>query len=111
MNFKVEITDEAHAEAINAYQWIVAHGSPLTAARWYSGLLKAIVTLQNFPERCPLAPENSEFEDEIRHLLYQRSSTYRILFTIDEKARTVHVLHVRHGAMDKLRSEPAPEEE
>ena len=56
----------------------------------------AFASLAEFPERCPIAPENARFNFEVRQLLYGRKPRlYRILFTIE--ADTVHVLHIRHG--------------
>jgi plasmid stabilization system protein ParE len=43
--------------------------SPTRAADWRLGFLNAAQTLDQFPERCPLAPESST-ELEIRQLLY-----------------------------------------
>ena len=55
---------------------------------------------------CPLAPENDEFEEEIRELLYgKRQHRYRILFTIREQA--VVVLHIRHGAREHIKGADA----
>ena len=60
--------------------------------------------LDQFPARCPLAPENEHFTQEIRQLLYgPRNDVYRILFTI--QGDTVHVLHDRHGAQQHLTEE------
>lgn len=54
--------------------------------------------LGDFPLSFALAPENVEFEDEIRHRVV---GSYRILFTV--ATGRVHVLHVRHGRQDVLR--------
>jgi hypothetical protein len=57
-----------------------------------------------------MAPENDEFEEEIRQILYgKRQHRYRILFTIREQ--TVIVLHIRHGAREHLTGEDAVGEE
>ncbi|HZO30164.1 MAG TPA: type II toxin-antitoxin system RelE/ParE family toxin [Chloroflexota bacterium] len=58
---------------------------------------RADTTLEEFPRRCPLAPENDDFDVEIRHLLY---GEFRILFTVDDNV--VRVLHVRHGARSSV---------
>ena len=42
------------------------------------------------PMACPLAPENADFDFELRHLIIRR---YRVLFTADEN--TVFVLRIR----------------
>jgi hypothetical protein len=53
----------------------------------------------------PLAPESESFEEPIREILYGRGNrgTHRILFVI--LAKTVFVLHVRHGSMQTLEPE------
>lgn len=77
---------------------ILAHlagASPAAARDWYEGLLRAIRSLEEMPHRCGAAPEDDVLRAEIRQLLYR---DHRILFWLGEEARTVHVLHVRHGA-------------
>ncbi len=70
--------------------------------RWFLALQDAIASLAEFPGRCPLAPENSGFPFEVRHLLYgQAPHVYRILFAIDNN--TVYVLHIRHGRRQPLK--------
>jgi len=82
MTYRVEVTDQAEAEAEEAYLWILER-APEAAARWWNGLEEAILSLEEMPARCPLAPENDELEEEIRELLYgKRQHRYRILFTI-----------------------------
>ena len=109
MTFRVEVTDQAEAEAEEAYLWILER-APEAAVRWWNGLDAAILSLEEMPARCPLAPENDEFEEEIRELLYgKRQHRYRILFTISEQ--TVVVLHIRHGAREHLKGEDVVGEE
>jgi plasmid stabilization system protein ParE len=103
MAYKVEVSRTADAEADQAYEWI-AKSAPVAARRWYQGLLQAIRSLANNPARCPLAPEDEYFPEEIRNLLYgKRKSIFRVLFTI--RRDTVYVLHVRRGAREVLRGE------
>ena len=103
MTYQVVVTDQGDAEAEDAYLWILER-SPDGAARWWNGLEAAILSLEQMPTRCPLAPENEEFEEEIRELLYgKRQHRYRILFTVREQ--TVVVLHIRHGAREYLKGE------
>jgi|GEM_PF-4106632 len=64
------------------------------AERWQKGLEEAVVSLETFPRRCSLAPENYSFPYELRQLLY---GSYRLLFTLidandDGKIRTVDLL-------------------
>lgn len=105
MKYRLEVTARAQAEADEAYRRI-AHDSPANAARWYNRLVDTIDTLKELPERCPVAPENEFFKQEIRQLLYGR---YRILFEIQHD--TVYVLHFRHGARDYLKPEAKAKED
>jgi plasmid stabilization system protein ParE len=103
MTYQVIIEAPAQADMEEVYRRL-AEGSLEKAAQWYNGLVDAITSLTTLPQRCPFAPENTFFPEEIRHLLYgKRGSRYRILFTITPN--TVHVLHVRHGARQPLRPE------
>ena len=103
MKYRVVIQPPAIQDLEGAYRWI-ARDAPGRAATWLDGALRVIETLDSFPARCPLAPEDDAFEQEIRQLLY---GDYRILFTIDRD--TVRVLHVRHGARRPLDTGEAPE--
>jgi plasmid stabilization system protein ParE len=97
--YRIEPTDKALVDAGESYFWI-SEQSEAAALRWYEGLLKAFRSLESTPLRCPLAPENTFFEEEIRQLLYGK---YRILFTIE--SGTVFVLRVRHGTREYLNPE------
>ena len=109
MTYTVDVTAQAGAEAEEAYLWILER-APEAAARWWNGLEAAILSLEEMPARCRLAPENDEFEEESRELLYgKRQHRYRILFTIREQA--VIVLHIRHGAREHIHGEGADAEE
>lgn len=100
MRYRVVTLPSAEAEARAAYLWLYER-SPAAAVRWYRELRRAIESLGDHPGRCPLAPENECFEEEIRQLLYGRGSgVYRILFTVGEDS--VFVLFVRHGARQWL---------
>jgi len=57
----------------------------------------AILSLENFPNRCPLAPESEDIGREIRQFLYKR---HRILFGVT--GDVVQVFRIRHTARNKL---------
>jgi plasmid stabilization system protein ParE len=102
MTFRVETTAEAEQDADAILEWLISQHAGDTGLRWFLALQDAIASLAEFPERCPLAPENSHFPFEVRHLLYGHTPlVYRILFRIDEK--TVYILHVRHGRRQPLK--------
>ena len=58
----------------------------------FEGELRTAVSrqLSILPKGFPLAPENTEFSEEIRQMIVGR---YRVLFTI--RRGKVHVLHIR----------------
>jgi hypothetical protein len=96
MAFRVKISAEAEFDAIAILEWLTAQNASDPGLRWFLAMEDAISSLANLPERCPLAPENTQFPFEVRQLLYGRKPhLYRILFTIGDD--TVNVLHIRHG--------------
>jgi plasmid stabilization system protein ParE len=100
MSYSVVVFPAAATEAADAFHWIQQR-SPDRAERWLAGLEAAIQSLAEFPERCPRAPENAYFAQEMRQLLYGKGAgAYRILFTI--RGENVNVLHIRHGARKAL---------
>jgi len=100
VRYRVLVEPPAIADLDHAFEWITGR-SPEAARRWVVHVLEAIDTLETNPERCGLAPESPVFPVEIRQLLFgRRAGRYRILFMI--AGRTVHVLHVRHGARRTL---------
>jgi plasmid stabilization system protein ParE len=100
MIYRVEVTDNADADADDIYEWI-ARDAPLAAVSWYEGLFDAIDSLSEFPQRCPFTPENVYFDEELRHLLYAQN--YRIIFEI--RGTVIYVLHIRHAARRYLHEE------
>jgi plasmid stabilization system protein ParE len=92
LTFRILVQPPAEEDAADAYLYIHER-APLAADEWLKGLRSALESLSALPERCPLAPENDVFDEEIRQLIY---GSYRILFTILDD--TVRVLHVRHAA-------------
>jgi len=69
------------------------------AERWFRGLVQAIHSLEELPERCPLIPEQEEFAMEIRHLIY---FSHRIIFRVEGERKRVVVYRVYHGARKPL---------
>ncbi|MFZ0676572.1 type II toxin-antitoxin system RelE/ParE family toxin [Candidatus Binatus sp.] len=73
------------------------------AARWFNGLEAAIDTLEQFPHRCPVAPDSKRANRVLRHLLYgSKRDVYRVINDIDEPRKLVRVRAVRHSAMDEF---------
>jgi plasmid stabilization system protein ParE len=102
MRYRVELAASAKSDIRETTRWLSNELSPAAADKWLAGLLKAILTLEKQPLRCPIAAENEKFPQEIRELLYgkRKVARHRIVFEIIET--TVHVLYIRHTARDEL---------
>jgi plasmid stabilization system protein ParE len=106
--WKVIVEVPAQQDIAEAYLWL-AERDPEAADRWFNSIYDAIGSLEAFPERCPVAPENTFFNREIRETFHgRRQHKYRILFAVTEAA--VNILHVHHGARLALGETP-PEED
>lgn len=93
MAFRVEISLRAERDLDRILTRLLAEYAGEAGVQWFIGLRKAIYTLNEFPARCPTAPENRTSRREIRQLLYgNRPHIYRVLFTIrDDLVRVTHV--------------------
>jgi toxin ParE1/3/4 len=106
MAYRVDIARSAEAELEELYLWVVKR-APQQGAAWFNGLERAVLSLDQHPDRCPVAPESIDPAQPVRVLSYGRKPhVYRVFFTVDHDARTVHVVHVRRGA----RRPPSAEE-
>jgi plasmid stabilization system protein ParE len=109
MEYRVEISSVAEAEADSAFIRLSQLISPTRASEWYSGLLQAIRSLSQMPKRCTIARENNYFTQEIRQLLYGKGrNSYRIIFVVLEQQdiSTVRILHIRHASQQTIGEEP-----
>ena len=113
MNYRIEISSIAEAEADSAFLQLSQISSSVKASQWYAGLLEAIASLSQMPKRCPLARENEHFSQELRQLLYGRGrNSYRVIFTIlaGEDISTVRILHIRHAYQQTIGEDPESDE-
>jgi plasmid stabilization system protein ParE len=86
----------------------IAQDKPEAATAFVFCLEVQVNTLERFPERCPLVPENELLGADYRHLLY---GNYRTIFKI--VGSRVIILRVLHGArlLDTgILGEPGPDE-
>ena len=106
MAFRVLLTPRAAKDADEAAAYI-KRSSPDAAARWFEGLLQAVFSLAELPERCARAPEAAILGLELRQLLYgKRSGVYRIVYRVEHGPEpVVWVLAIRHGARQPLQPE------
>jgi plasmid stabilization system protein ParE len=104
--FNVDITAAAEADVAEIWGYI-AQDNPDAATAFVLRLEEQIVTLERFPERCPLVRENELLGTSYRHLVY---GNYRTIFKII-KSRVI-ILRVLHGArlldMEMLEEPTAP---
>ncbi len=66
MSYQVEILPQSLSEIEDSFRWIANNVSATTAELWYEDLLEAIHSLECFPNRCTIASEAQEFQQEIR---------------------------------------------
>jgi plasmid stabilization system protein ParE len=86
MAFRVEIARRAESDLEELYLWVVER-APQQGAKWFNGLERAVLSLDQHPKRCPVAPENLDTDHPVRVLTYGRKPhTYRIFFAVDDDA-------------------------
>jgi toxin ParE1/3/4 len=85
MAYRVDLARNAEAELEELYPWVVER-APQQGATWFNGLERAILTLDQHPDRCPVAPESVDPNHPVRVLSYGRKPHgYRVffIFTVD----------------------------
>ncbi|TWT89058.1 Plasmid stabilization system protein [Pseudobythopirellula maris] len=96
MRYRVLLSDELLAGVERHLDYLEQQsGGPGVAARWWEKAVEQVLSLDQMPNRCPLAPENDFEELTIRMLIVDRCL---FLFTVDEKESVVRVLKMRHGS-------------
>jgi plasmid stabilization system protein ParE len=112
MAFRVEISPRAFQDLDEIAQYIKENSSFEQAEKWFNGIIAAIRTLEEMPNRCPVAEESEQVGREVRLLLHgTRHRRYRVYYSVQQRtpsAGTVRVFHVRHWArkdptVDQLR--------
>jgi plasmid stabilization system protein ParE len=106
MPYRVDLTPRAADDADSAAAYI-RQFAPEAAHRWFTGLMDAVLSLEELPNRCPLAPEAELLGVPLRQLLYgKRWSRFRIVFRVyDQPEPVVRVVAIRHGARDYMDAE------
>jgi plasmid stabilization system protein ParE len=94
MTYRVQPTAQAEAEIERIYRWLYERSAD-GASRWYEAFLKSAKRLESSPLSCALAPENDDFDRELRHVLFRtrRGGTYRAIFVVQDDL--VQILCVR----------------
>jgi plasmid stabilization system protein ParE len=100
MAYLVNIMPRAERDLEDIYSAVDAEQSD-AAFRWFRGLERAVFTLEEAPNRCPVTPEDAH----LRHLLYgKKPHVYRVIFAIDELHKAVQILTIRHGARQEFKA-------
>jgi plasmid stabilization system protein ParE len=88
----------AQTDADRIYEHIAA-GAPDAAVRWYEGLFAEIGALDQMPYRFEAHQLDAVIRVGLRRFVYGQ---YLVFYTVSDLTRSVHVLHVRHGARKRL---------
>jgi plasmid stabilization system protein ParE len=101
MAYRVEIAKNAEADLEVLFRWVVEQ-APHRGAAWFNGLERAILSLDQHPQQCPVAPESVDPQQPVRVLHYRRKPhVYRVFFSVADDDRVVSVLHIRRGARQR----------
>jgi toxin ParE1/3/4 len=99
MAYLVNLTVRAERDLALVFYAINAVDSD-AALKWYRGLKKAILSLEDQPNRYPQTSETPK----LRHLLYgHKPHIYRVIYRVTEKSKQVDILHIRHGARERFK--------
>jgi plasmid stabilization system protein ParE len=104
MNFTWELSDygkEAINDQILWYEQNVYPDGDQLADRWFTEISDAFAVIAKAPMRFGFAPENGKWlpELQIRQMLFRPWKSgvgWRVLFAVDEDAKLVTILQVRH---------------
>ncbi len=106
MTYRIEISPTAMADIEDIFLWMKGH-SVDQAHRWVRGCYEIMLTLEKFPNRCPLSVESQNMDLPVRQLLYKKQ--YRILFTvsqsnIQDSQGIVQIHRVLHSDKERLQN-------
>jgi plasmid stabilization system protein ParE len=90
--FQVKITRAAEGDLKEIWDYI-GGDNPREAEKFIARIERQITTLEQYPERCPLVPENEVLGTAYHHALY---GDYRTIFRISGKI--VYILRIIHGS-------------
>jgi len=109
-SYELRISPEAERCIEDQFQWYEANDAAELADRWMDLLETALDALMRCPEGQESAPENGRWMPDVairqmRFKPWKTPSVWRILFVIDENARLVTVLQIRHEKRSLLGDE------
>lgn len=103
---RIDLTESAESDVENALEWI-RRRSEEEAANWLDAFESSLASLENLPNRCPIARETHSFLIDIRNLFFGKGSLqYRIIFgiSVDENSGedVVTIYRVRNSMQRPL---------
>ncbi len=99
MAYTVELSERALLDIDEAAIYI-SKDSMEAAIDFLDGIDDIIFSLKDFPKRFPLIPEAADLPSECRSVLF---FSHRVIYSIDEKSKTVTIVRVYHGSRRPLR--------
>jgi plasmid stabilization system protein ParE len=101
MAYLVKVSHRAERDLEDIYAAVNAEHSDM-AFQWFNRLERALLTLEESPQRCPVTREDTQ----LRHLLYgKKPHVYRVIFRVHERPKEVDILHIRRGARKAFKSD------
>lgn len=99
MTYQVKLTLQAERDLDHILEWLTQR-SPQGAASWLRRWDEVRQFLSERADKCLLAPENEDHEEEIRHTVFKtrRGKKYRTLFVIREGC--VYITNLRGPGQD-----------
>jgi plasmid stabilization system protein ParE len=94
MEYHVELSRRAESDLASIYTETNAEQSE-ARYRWYNGLEATVLSLVTMPYRGTRTREDRK----LRQLLYgNKPHICRVIYSVNQRSRTVVILHIRHGA-------------
>lgn len=96
MTYRLVVSTEVFVALDKYVDYIaVEKQSPEIAHRWLDKAWTELQSLGTFPNRCPPAPENDQFDFDVRMLIVDRCL---FLYSTDEVNKAVRVFGFRHAS-------------
>ncbi len=101
MAYRIFLTAKAESDVALVLAWFSDQRATAAGGRWLAGLQSKIDTLATKAERCNVALESEEIDEEIRELIYGKGRfKHRLLFRI--AGQTINILRVWHSSRDVI---------
>lgn len=100
MRCSVRVTEHVESAILEYLDYLAFDQQvPQVAQDMFERLLTAETSLETFPHRCPIAPEDEFFEFTVRMLIV---TSALLLYRVDDDAKIVTILGFRHGRQDVI---------